>query len=91
MGDDMQKLLQKWHWFWFKRHTKWLSKKWKEQVYKELDKALSEIIKNMPIYYTEDVVIDLVNHIEHDDFIIGNKYNWTKFENGVIKNDERRV
>ena len=88
MGDDMiKKLLHKWHWYWFQRHTKWLSKEWKEQVYKELDKALSEIIKNTPIYYTEDVVIDLVNRIEHDDLIIGNKYNWNKFENGVIIND----
>ena len=49
MGNDMKKLLYKWHWYWFKRHTKWLSKGWKEQVYKELDKALSEIIKNTPI------------------------------------------
>ena len=25
MGDNMTKnLLHKWHWFWFKRHTKWL-------------------------------------------------------------------
>lgn len=87
----MKNLLHKWHWFWFKRHTKWLLKEWKEQVYKELDKALSEIIKNMPIQYTEDVVIDLVNHIEYDDLIVGNKNNWTKFENGVIKIDERRV
>lgn len=84
----MKKLLHKWHWFWFKRHIKWLSKGWKEQVYKELDNALSEIIKNTPIYYTEDVVIDLVNHIEHNDYIIGNKYNCTKFENGVIKIDK---
>ena len=35
--------------------------------------------------------MDLVNNIEHDDLIVGNKYNWTKFENGVIKIDERRV
>ena len=87
MGDNMTKILHKWHWYWFKRHTKWLIKEWREQVYKELDKALSEIIKNMPIKYTEDVVIDLVNHIEYDNLIVGNKYNWTKFENGVIINN----
>lgn len=65
----------------------------REQVYKELDRALCEIIKNTPIQYTEDVVIDLVKRVEYDDFIVGNKYNWTQFENGVIKieNDERRV
>lgn len=89
----IKKILYKWHWFWFKRHTRWLSKEWREQVYKELDRALCEIIKNTPIQYTEDVVIDLVKRVEYDDFIVGNKYNWTQFENGVIKieNDERRV
>lgn len=81
----MTNLLHKWHWFWFKWHTKWFNKEWREQVYKELDKAISEIIKDVPIQYTEDVVIDLVNHVEHNDFISGNKYGWTKFENGVIK------
>jgi uncharacterized protein YehS (DUF1456 family) len=85
----MKILLHKWHWYWFKRHMKWLIKEWREQVYKELDRALCEIIKNTPIQYTEDVVIDLVKRVEHDDFIVGNKYNWTKFENGVIKIDKR--
>ena len=93
--DTIKKLLYKWHWFWFKRHTRWLSKEWKEQVYQELDRALTEIIKNTPIQYkyTEDDIINLVKRVEHDDFIVGNKYNWTQFENGVIKieNDERRV
>ena len=87
----MKKLLHKWHWYWFKQHMKWLSKEWREQIYKELDQALSEIIKNTPIQYTEDAVIDLVKCVENDDFIIGNKYNWTQFENGVIKIDESRV
>lgn len=49
-------ILYKWHYFWFKRHIKWLSKKWKDEVYEELYKAIDDAIKEIePIaYVTKD-------------------------------------
>lgn len=66
MGDDMKKLLHKWHWYWFKRHTKWLMKEWKEQLYKTLNEAIADYMKDINTFtYTDDelTVDDIINAV----------------------------
>ena len=92
MGDNMKKLLHKWHWFWFKRHTKWLLTEQRDMVYNALYQSINDYLMNdinqiciVDKPYTEDDIIQLCNAIKNN--------SWTKFENGVVKieNDERRV
>lgn len=83
MGDDMKKLLHKWHWFWFKKHTKWLLIEQRDMVYNTLYQSINDYLMNdinkicvVDKPYTEDDIIQLCNAIENNC--------WTKFENGVI-------
>lgn len=89
----IKNLLHKWHWFWFKRHTKCLLTEQRDMVYNTLYQSINDYLMddinkicvvNKP--FTEDDVIQLCNKIENNNYY--NKYNkwsWTKFENGVIK------
>ena len=88
----MKKLLYKWHWYWFNRHTKWLLTEQRDMVYNTLYQSINDYLMNdinqicvVDKPYTEDDVIKLCDMIENN--------SWTKFENGVIKieDDERRV
>lgn len=69
----MKNLLRKWHCFWFKRHTKWLLIKQKEEIYKELYKSINDYLMNdineicvVDKPYTVDDVIKLCNMIESE-------------------------
>ncbi len=51
-----RKVKHKWHWFWFKRHLKWLSREWKDEVYEALYKAMDDAIKEFePIAYVTTI------------------------------------
>ena len=90
----IKKLLHKWHWFWFKRHTKWLLTEQRDMVYNTLYQSINDYLMNdinkiciVDKPYTEDDIIKLCNTIENN-----RNNSWTKFENGVIKiadNDNR--
>lgn len=96
MGDDMKKILHKWHWYWFKRHMKWLLTEQRDIVYNTLYQSINDYLMNdinkiciVDKPFTEDDVIQLCNAIEHNSWT--NLYTMTQFENGVIKIDENRV
>lgn len=90
----IKKILHKWHWFWFKRHTKWLLTEQRDMVYNTLYQSINDYLMNdinkiciVDKPYTEDDIIKLCNTIENN-----RNNSWTKFENGVIKiadNDNR--
>ena len=42
----MKKLLYKWHWYWFKRHTKWLLTKQRDMVYNALYQSINDYLMN---------------------------------------------
>lgn len=95
----MKKLLHKWHWFWFKRHTKWLLTEQRDMVYNTLYQSINDYLMNdinkicvVDKPYTKDDMIQLCNAIENNSYksmVYGNRYNWTKFENGVVIINER--
>lgn len=83
----MKKILHKWHWFWFKRHTKWLLTEQREMVYNTLYQSINDYLMNdinkicvIDKPFTKDDVIQLCNEIENNSY---NKWNRTKFDNGV--------
>jgi len=89
----IKNLLHKWHWFWFKRHTKWLLTEQRDMVYNTLYQSINDYLMddinkicvvNKP--FTEDDVIQLCNEIENNSYY--NKWSYNKFENGVVIKDD---
>lgn len=71
----MKKLLHKWHWFWFKRHTKWLLTEQRDMVYNTLYQSINDYLMNdinkiciVDKPYTEDDIIRLCNAIENSSY-----------------------
>lgn len=71
----MKKLLYKWHWFWFKRHTRWLLIEQRDMVYNTLYQSINDYLMNdinkiciVDKPFTEDDVIRLCSAIENSSY-----------------------
>lgn len=69
----MKNLLHKWHWFWFKRHMKWLLIDERKKVYNQIWESFNEfLLKDIEQIayvdkpYTEDDMIELVKKVEEE-------------------------
>ena len=64
LSDETKKMKHKWHWYWFKRHIKWLGKEWKDDIYKELYKAINDATKELePIAYVTKIDEKTINEM----------------------------